>query len=162
DLDIDLDPFNRLATVKQKVTFINRHQRPATELVFNAHGRYTIPDDQVGFMAKTAEILRLSPKEAFYFDGPPMDVKAVRLGDTPPASPSGTSTPCPFAVPLPQPTGPGQTAPVEIDFTFKTPGKKGRGSQGGGVTTLAQWLPTLAVYAAGGGHPMPFTPGPQP
>ena len=42
------------------------------------------------------------------------------------------------------------------------PAKKGRWGQWAGVTTLAQWLPVVAVYDAGGWQPTPFIPWHQP
>lgn len=178
DLDIRIDTDQRLATVKQRVTFTNRHQRPATELVFNAHGRYTIPDDQIGFMAKMAEILRIAPKENFYFDGPPLDVREVtQLEIDGPVAPAahgrvksrrncqfqyGEKNPCSFAVPLGQPVAQGESVTVEIDFVFRIPAKKGRWSQWEEITALAQWLPTLAVYDEEGWHALPFIPWHQP
>jgi hypothetical protein len=178
DLDIRIDPDKRLATVKQRVTFTNRHERPATELTFNAHARYTIPDDDVGFMAKMAEILRIAPKEGFYFDGPPMDIRGVSFIDT--AAPIqrtshrapargrecrfeyGDKNPCSFTVALPRPVAHGESVTVEIDFVFRIPAKKGRWSHWEGITALAQWLPTLAVYDNDGWHALPFIPWHQP
>ncbi len=178
DLDIVVNPGQRVANVKQVVTFTNRHRRPATELVFNAHGRYTIPEGQVGFTAKMAEMLRVAPKEAFYFDGPPLNVTAIDVVDAAaPVEPAahgrakkrqrcefqyGDKNPCSIVVPLAQPVGPGESVTVEIDFVFKIPNKKGRWSHWEGITTLAQWLPTLAVYDEEGWHALPFIPWHQP
>jgi hypothetical protein len=177
DLDIVVDPAARIAQVKQRVTFINRHKRPATDLVFNAHGRYTIPDGQVGITAKMAEMLRVAPREAFYFDGPPLDVKEVYVIENDGAVPTaahggkqprrcefdyGAQNPCSIIVPLAQPVGPGESVTVELNFVFRIPNKKGRWSHWEGITTLAQWLPTLAVYDEEGWHALPFIPWHQP
>src|SRR5262249_33942569 len=40
--------------------------------------------------------------------------------------------------------------------------KKGRWGQWGGVTTLAQWVPVVAVYSEKGWDPAPFIPWHQP
>ncbi|MEI7686498.1 MAG: M1 family metallopeptidase, partial [Planctomycetota bacterium] len=178
DLDIRIDTAKCLAVVKQRVTFINRHQRPASELVFNAHGRYTIPDDQIGFMAKMAEMLRIAPKEGFYFDGPPLVVQEIGVveGETiiQPAAHGGKAkrrtcdyrygdkNPCTIVVPLERPVGAGESVTVEIDFEFRIPKKMGRWSSWEEITALAQWLPTLAVYDHEGWHPQPFIPWHQP
>src|SRR4051812_24206323 len=81
DVDIHLDPAKRLAKVHQEITFTNRTSRPVSEIVFNVHGRYTV--EQVGFVAKMAEILRMSPKESMYFDGPPLEVTQVAAVEGP-------------------------------------------------------------------------------
>ena len=52
DLEIRLDPADHTAHTRQQVTWTNRHQRPAAELVFNAHSHYKVPDKEVGFFAK--------------------------------------------------------------------------------------------------------------
>lgn len=178
DLDIRIDPAKRFAVVKQLVTFTNRHKRPAAELVFNAHARYTIPDGQVGFMAKMAEMLRVAPKEGFYFDGPPLDVLNVAIVD-PAANVQqiahggkakrhncdfrySDKNACSMVVPLEKPVGPGESVTVEIDFEFLIPNKKGRWSCWEDITALAQWLPTLAVYDEQGWHAQPFIPWHQP
>ena len=173
DLDIRIDPAQRLATVRQRVTVTNRHNRPMADLVFNAHARYTIPDDQVGFTAKMAEILRIAPKEALPFEGPALEVTRVSLIDAvQPATTNakhrvlphqyGEANLCSFSVPLVRPIVQGESATVEIEFTFKIPNKKGRWSQYNDIITLAQWLPTLAVYNEEGWHALPFIPWHQP
>src|SRR5262245_64791244 len=70
DLQIKLDTGERLVTVRERVIWTNRHSRPTRELVFNAHSHYSIPDKDVGLLAKTVELLRMAPSEALSFDGP--------------------------------------------------------------------------------------------
>src|SRR5260370_40670409 len=64
DLDIRLDLDQHLVHVRQLVTWTNRSERPAHELVFNAHSHYQVACDEIGFMAKMLEILRMTPSEA--------------------------------------------------------------------------------------------------
>src|SRR5205823_3351031 len=75
DWDVHLDTDKRLATVKGVVTWTNRHQRPASEIIFNAHAHYSIPDKDVGLLAKMVELLRMAPKEALSFDGPALEIE---------------------------------------------------------------------------------------
>ena len=82
DLEIHLDTDQHWAHVRQRVTFTNRHQRPADELVFNAHSHYQIPDADIGFLAKMLEILRVSPSDGLDLDksaGPPLQVRKITL-----------------------------------------------------------------------------------
>src|SRR5437773_2518703 len=79
DLAVRLDPDQRLATVVQRVTWVNRHQRPTRELVFNAHAHYAIPDKDIGLLAKTVEILRMAPSESMSFDGSALEVQRARV-----------------------------------------------------------------------------------
>lgn len=77
DLDIRLDIDGHQAHVFQRITWINRHQRPAAELVFNAHSHFKVPDADVGKLAKTVELLRQSPAEAIDFDGEALQIQHV-------------------------------------------------------------------------------------
>src|SRR5437879_991582 len=58
DVQIDLDVAGHQAKVHMKATWTNPTQTPTQHLVFNAHSRYVVPDDQIGLTAKTLEILR--------------------------------------------------------------------------------------------------------
>src|SRR4051794_362063 len=62
-LDIRLDVTAARVRVRQFVTWHNHHKRPTNELIFNAHAHYSIRPDEIGFGAKTLEILRVSPSE---------------------------------------------------------------------------------------------------
>ena len=55
DLHIKMDTAQRLVTVRERVTWVNRHYRPARELIFNAHAHYDIPSKDIGLLAKTVE-----------------------------------------------------------------------------------------------------------
>src|SRR5438874_2105215 len=80
DVDIRLDTDQHRAHVRQRVTFTNRHQRPAGELVFNAHSHYQVPDEDVGFMAKMLELLRMTPSDSLDLDraaGAPLQVRRI-------------------------------------------------------------------------------------
>src|SRR5688572_11780687 len=70
DLDMRLDLDGHTATVRQQVTWTNRHERPSDELVFNVHSRFQVPADDVGFFAKTLEILRVDPRDALVRERP--------------------------------------------------------------------------------------------
>jgi len=216
-LNIHLDVCEHLVTVKERVTWTNRHACPTNEVVFNAHSRFCVAKKDIGLLAKTLEILRMAPSEALFLDGPALDIKQVslltpdqRLGKlnvgskitpvshaaglpplTPPA-PSGVDgrvkpevLPHPTAKPatydvktlpfsyqennltalvvhLPHTVGPGESVTLELDFVMKLPQLKGRWGQWRGVTTLAQWLPVVAVYDEKGWQPVPFIPWHQP
>jgi hypothetical protein len=177
DLAIRLDTASRQMHVKQRTTWVNRHSRPASELVFNAHAHYEIPDGDVGLLAKMVEILRVAPKEALPFDGPALRVQTVELvgrtrngvAHAAAAVPTRldfqhpSANPTALHIPLAEPVGPGETVTVEMEFAFKVPDKKGRWSQWNDITALAQWLPVLAVYDnEQGWKPAPFVPWHQP
>src|SRR5579871_155761 len=78
-LDIQLDTQEHTALVRQRVIWTNCRPRPATELIFNAHSHYQLPDKDVGMTAKIFEILRMMPSEALDFDGHALDVRKVHL-----------------------------------------------------------------------------------
>jgi hypothetical protein len=78
-LDIHLDTVQHTAVVHQRVVWTNHHPRQATELIFNAHSHYQLPDKEVGMTAKIFEILRMMPSESLDFEGHALDVRKVRL-----------------------------------------------------------------------------------
>jgi hypothetical protein len=189
DLDIRLDTDHGLVQVRERVTWFNRHQRPAAEIVFNAHSHYQVPDSKIGFMAKMTELLRVSPGEAISTAGPPLQVqKITRDGkpldfsfqhpnrithpDGPPdedpeaakrfARRVEEETDTALVVCLPRPVGVGESVTLEMEFTLHLPQKQGRWGQWQGVTFLATWLPVLAYYDECGWQPTPFIPWHQP
>ena len=73
DVNVVLDPAERHVRVAQVATWTNTSSQAVRDVVFNAHARYSIPDEDVGLLAKTVEVLRMSPKEALSFNGPADD-----------------------------------------------------------------------------------------
>jgi hypothetical protein len=174
DLGIVLDVANHSVQVRERVTWTNTSKLPVKEIVFNAHAHYSIPDKDIGFLAKTAELLRISPKESMSFDGPALQIDDVRFPPLPTNSGSGNGTDQPLkyyfpsdnatalTIPLPAEVAPGKSVTLELNFHMKLPQKKGRWGQWNGITTLAQWLPVVAVLDAKGWQPTPFIPWHQP
>ncbi|HEV3260265.1 MAG TPA: M1 family aminopeptidase [Gemmataceae bacterium] len=176
DLDIRLDVGGHEALVRERVTWTNRHQRPATELVFNAHSHYKIPNGETAFLAKSVEILRMSPGEALDFEGHACEIqRVILLGVTGPAAagdrnaaraplhaapsivdPQSSILDLLFQyradnqtaleVTLPRPVAQGESVTVELQFRMRLPQKQGRWGQWKGVTYLSNWLPVLAYY----------------
>jgi hypothetical protein len=181
DLDIVLDTTRRLVRVSEEVTWTNTSPAPVAEIVFNAHAAYKIPAKDIGLLAKMLEILRVSPREGMTEDGAALEMETAyvrscngkelydeRRPDVLPAD--GVSVPFSFektnqtalVIPLPQPIEPGQSATVRLNFVVRIPPKKGRWSQWDGITTLAQWLPVVAVHDGKCFKPAPFVPWHQP
>jgi hypothetical protein len=185
DLSIDLDTNEHVAHVRQVTTWTNCSHVQASELVFNAHSHYQVPASDIGYLAKTLELLRMSPTESidgagspqlevrrialgehelpFHYQEPskqsgPLVIKAMPPGNTCSAPGCGTA----LVVPLPISVKPGESVTVEIDFTFRLAQKQGRWGQWKGVTFLCTWLPVLAVFDDCGWHPTPFIPWHQP
>ena len=162
DLDIQLDVDKHEAKVHQRVTWTNRHQRPATELVFNAHSHYTAPDGEIGLLAKTLEILRMTPSDGLYTAVHPCEITKIMLGRRTLDYYFKEDNATALVVPLPQTVGPNETVTLDIDFTMHLPQKQGRWGQWNGVTFLSNWLPVLAFYDDDGWQPTPFIPWHQP
>jgi hypothetical protein len=151
-VEMELDTIAHLVHVRQEATWTNPQATPTQQLVFNAHSHFVVPDDQIGFMAKTLEILRVPAGDALGYTEPPLEVHQVRLvsqgrpvaldfrfeGDT------KTS----LVVSLPRPVGPGQSVTVVLDETIHLPNKQGRWGYWEGVTFLSNWLPVFAFYGS--------------
>ena len=167
DLEISLSLSDHLVQTRQQVTWTNHHERPATELVFNAHSHFKVPPKKVGYYAKTLEILRMTPGEGLDTGDGPLQVSRVTLGR---AGGPEVSLPFRFAgetdtdlvVSLPRPIGPGDSVTVVVWSTLRLPQRMGRWGQWEGVTFLSNWLPVVAVHDEGGWHPTPFVPWHQP
>ncbi len=177
DLDIDLQVAEHRVAVRERVTWTNPCGRPAATVVFNVASHYSVPDKDIGFLAKMLEILRMAPSEGLDFGGPAFEAQSVCLVAEPahgaqPVGLKGSSPPLPFAfrednataleVKLPRPVGPGESVTLDLVFTLRLPQKQGRWGQWQGVTFLAQWLPVAAFYDAKGWQPPPFIPWHQP
>jgi hypothetical protein len=183
DLDVQVDVAGHMVHARQRVTWVNRHRRPATEIVFNAHSHYQVPKNDVGFMAKMLEILRVPAGDSIEDPSlkPPLQVQRILLGDKALAffyqqpdlkepfacqANHGDLTPdspgTALVVPLPRPVAQGETITLEVEFEFRLPQKQGRWGQWEGITFLATWLPVLAYYDETGWQPTPFIPWHQP
>src|SRR5262249_51453661 len=158
----------------QRVTWTNRHDRVAAELVFNVHSHFKLPSKDIGFTAKMLEILRVTPSDAIDALGRACEIQRVTLLDTAlsdsagpagqvlsphwdnaqlPQDPKAASDPqvledtkTALIAPLPRPVARGETVTVELEFTMRLPQKQGRWGQWQGVTFLSNWLPVLAYY----------------
>jgi len=171
DLDIQLQVAQHRVVVHERVTWTNRHQRPADKVVFNNHSHFKIAKD-IGLLAKMLEILRLAPSDALDFEPEaPCQVEAVSLvsGHEPGASSQRLSfgyqaeNDTALEIALPRPVAQGETIVLDLAFNLRLPQKQGRWGQWAGVTFLAQWLPVLAVYDdEHGWQPTPFIPWHQP
>ena len=167
DLDVHLDVAKRFVQVRQVVTWTNTSSQPVDKIVFNAHAHYSVPDSDIGFMAKTLEILRLSPKESLSLDGPALEFDDVRMQNTAHmvklahGFPEDNATS--LEVALPAKLQPGVSVTLELHYHLKLPARKGRWGQWEGITTLAQWIPVVAVHDdTKGWQPVPFVPWHQP
>jgi hypothetical protein len=162
DLDIHLDVAGHVAHVHQRVTWTNRHERPAEELVFNAHSHYQVPDKDVGFMAKMLELLRMDPGNCLALDGSPFEIRKITLGRAELKYRYREDCDSILEVPLPRPVAQGESVTIDIEFDFHLPPKMGRWGQWNGVTYLSNWLPVVAYYDNKGWQPTPYIPWHQP
>src|SRR4051812_15530557 len=83
DLDIKLDTDAHTVNVRERVTWTNRHQRPAAELVFNVYAYYRPTKGDIPILAKTVELLRQDPSAAVDPVGRVGDVNSVTCHGVP-------------------------------------------------------------------------------
>ncbi|HZT78995.1 MAG TPA: M1 family metallopeptidase, partial [Gemmataceae bacterium] len=164
DLDVQIDVDNHLVRARQRVTWTNRHRRPAVDVVFNAHSHYKPPEDEIGFLAKMLELVRMMPTEVFEDEKapPPLQIQRVCLGGRELKFRFEGDTDTTLRVALPGAVRQGETVVLDIDFTLRLPQKQGRWGQWRGLTFLSNWQPVVAVYDEDGWHPTPFIPWHQP
>ena len=64
DLAMRVDVAARQVRARERIIFTNCSNIPVGELVFHVYPRYKVPDKDRLKLAKTTEVLRLSPEEA--------------------------------------------------------------------------------------------------
>src|SRR5262245_17860352 len=115
DLDIHLQVPDHAVVVHERVTWTNPCDRPTARLVFNVASHYAIPDNEVGFLAKMLEILRLTPGGSRDFEGPACPVRRA----APVAPPVPLSEPRRAGSGGPLPDGRGSEGQVDLAFAFR-------------------------------------------
>src|SRR5947209_10638265 len=100
----------------------------------------------------------------FFIDTSPTQIYPLSLHDALPILPFSFAkiNQTALIIPLPVAIEPGQAATVRLNFVVRIPPKKGRWGQWDGITTLAQWLPVVAVHDGKCFKPTPFIPWHQP
>jgi hypothetical protein len=161
-LAVRIDPEARRVTARERVEFTNRSKKPTRELVFHVYPRYKVPEKDRIKLARTMEVLRLSPEEAMDDVGQRMEVSGVRLGRDSVRFEYDPDDPTILIVPLPTPLSPGRSVTAAIDFTLELPEKWGRWGHVNDVTFLVNWYPVLAHHDDRGWEHTPFVPWHQP
>jgi hypothetical protein len=171
DLFVRLDTDKHEAHVRQRITWTNKHTRPANELVVNFYPNYRIPDGDHLLLAKTLELLRLNPSYGIDRNGRHgriLSGKVISCCGKEPAAGRLLAfsfrhdNPTAITFELPEQVGPGQAVTVEIECVICLPNKQGRWGHWNGVHYLTNALPVVAYYDDVGWHAMPFVPWHQP
>jgi len=162
DISARLNTETRTVVARQRVTFTNRSKTPTRELVFHVYPRYKVPDSDRLILAKTLEMLRLSPEEAIDPKGRRLDVRRVQVAGKTVEHTFDPENDTVLVVPLPRELPPGGQVVTEIDFTLELPETWGRWGQHKGLTYLVNWYPVLAHHDDKGWEHTPFVPWHQP
>jgi hypothetical protein len=173
DLAIRIDPAQHNVHVSERVTWTNRHERPALELVFNVYPHFRMAPDDALLLGKTVELLRQHPGTTVDTKGRAGEVSRVTLEEPNPTGMNPAARPTlatyyqqkidtALVVPLPTPVQKGESVTVALEYTLNLPNTQGRWGYWEDVVFLTHWLPTLAVYDETGWQPTPFIPWHQP
>jgi hypothetical protein len=162
DMDVRIDVDGRLVHASERVTFTNRTSRDVTELVFHVYPRHRVEDGDRARVAKTLEVLRLSPEEAMDADGRRLKVDEARVEGKKVAIAFDPKNDTVMMLPLARAVPPGTSIVAEIDFLVELPDKWGRWGSHQGVTYLLNWYPVLAHVDDRGWEHTPFVPWHQP
>ena len=123
---------------------------------------YKVPEKDRNKLAKTMEVLRLSPEEALDSAGQRMEVSRVFVGSQSTRFEFDPKDGTILVVPLGRQVPPGGNAVAVIDFTVELPEKWGRWGNYQGITYLLNWYPVLAHHDDKGWERTPFVPWHQP
>src|SRR5271157_502176 len=107
DLAMRIDVAGRYVKARERIVFTNRSNVPVSELVFHVYPRYKVPDKDRLKLAKTMEVLRLSPDEAMDTTGHRMVVSRVFLGNRSASFQFDPKDETILVVPLPEKVSPG-------------------------------------------------------
>ncbi len=162
DMDVRIDVAGRVVTVQERVTFTNSTSKDVTELVFHVYPRHRVPEADRPMVAKTLEVLRLSPEEAMDADGRRITVNGAKVDGRDLAIAFDPKNDTVMIVPLAKAVPPGATVSMDLDFLVELPDKWGRWGQHLGVTYLLNWYPVLAHVDDKGWEHTPFVPWHQP
>ena len=153
-LDLRIDPVQHVVSVRQRVTWTNRHDRPTDRLVFNVFPAFKFAGlADIITHAKLLELERLAPSEAMDRPGRCFQLARCNLATSVPAD-NQTA----LVVHLPASLRRGESATVEMEYTLRLPLRQGRWGLWQGVVSLANWYPVLAVYDESGWQPIPYVP----
>ncbi len=161
-MDVRVDVEGRVVHASERVTFTNRTSKDVTELVFHVYPRHRVEEGDRPKVAKTLEVLRLSPEEAMDADGRRLTVNEARVSGKAVAIAFDPKNDTVMILPLPRAVPPGGKVTAEIDFDLELPDKWGRWGQHRGVTYLLNWYPVLAHVDDRGWEHTPFVPWHQP
>lgn len=162
ELSFRISPATRRVKARERVTFTNRSHLSTDHLVFHVYPRYRVPESDRPLLAKTLEVLRLSPEEAMDLAGRRIEVESVAVAGQPVPFSYDPNLDTVLVVSLPRPLGPGESVTTELTFAVDLPDKWGRWGHYDGVTFLVNWYPVLAYHDDRGWDRTPFVPWHQP
>lgn len=163
--------------VIQKATWTNHSSLPVHKVQMNTHARFIVPASDVAVMAKTLEILRMTPSDSLGSNRSALEMQKVFLFDA-----KGNQKPTPYEftgqtkttleVQLSSPLQPGEKIALELHYRMVLPEKQGRWGYWRDVHFLVNWLPVFAYHDQNWGQhpqdskqgwkPTPFIPWHQP
>jgi hypothetical protein len=164
DIALTLDVAQKLAEVRQRVTWTNPGPVPVAELLFNAHAHATLSPGPNIHLAKMLELVRVDPDDALAGKEPALVMHGVEVpaltesAQAVSLAHSFREDQTTLGVQLAQPLQSGETITVDLIYQLRLPEKMGRWGQWRGVTYLSGCLPTLALHDGQGWHPTPFVP----
>ncbi len=161
DMAIRFDTKQKIVQLRERVTWTNRHARPADELVFTICPLYSMERKDLAVLAKTVELLRQPPSIALISE-PCGKLGRVRMADRDLAFVQHANLTTAVTVALPASVPQGQSVTVELEYELKLPNKQGRWGWWADTCYLCNWFPQLAVYDDAGWHPTPYIPWHQP
>ena len=78
-MDVRIDVAGRIVRARERVTFTNPTSKDVTELVFHVYPRHRVVESDRPMVAKTLEVLRLSPEEAMDSEGRRITVNSAKV-----------------------------------------------------------------------------------
>jgi hypothetical protein len=162
DLRLDLSTIDHTARLTATITWTNPATHPTAELILNFYPQYRVPDGDHLLLAKTLELLRVTPSQGIDRGGKHGEIVSVTYDDQPLQFRQRTENLTAVVVDLPRPVGPGEAVTIVVSAKYTLPNKQGRWGYWEGITTFANAIPVVAFFDDAGWHAMPFVPWHQP
>ena len=151
EVHMDWDFASHSVEVVQKASWTNHSNSPINKIQLNAHARYIVPAKDVAIMAKTLEILRMTPSDSLGSNRSALELKklfVITINGEKKESPYSFTgqTNTTLEIPLERVLLPQEKIELELHFRMILPEKQGRWGYWKDVHFLVNWLPVFAYH----------------
>lgn len=151
DMEVQLDPVEKMLTARQKIHYVNHADRPFHALYFHLYPNAFKLEETVPFEKKEMDLAYPKGFEPGY-----IQITSVKSRDEALSYVVMGKGDTILRVNLIKELEPGETIDLDIDFTVKIPPSYGRFGYGENTISIANWYPIAAVFDHKGWNLEPY------